>query len=197
MIMRLRLRWILWSALLLMLALPAARVQAHGGGTPQLTNADAGPYWVSVWTQPEPLRAGEVHVTVAVSEPGDTSASRREAGAPVLGADVQVEFSRAESSSDEAAGQPIVVYATHENAANKLLYEADLTLPTSGEWQVRVTVEGPAGQGSASFGAIVRAEQDSNWTWALVLGPAAIAAVWIWQRFRVDSIDSVSTDVEE
>jgi hypothetical protein len=180
-----------------MLALPTARVQAHGGGTPQLTNADAGPYWVSVWTQPEPLRAGEVHVTVAVSEPGETNTSGREAGAPVLGADVQVEFSRTASSSEKAPGQPIFVYATHESAANKLLYEADLTLPTSGEWQVRVTVEGPAGQGSANFRATVRAEQSSNWTWVLVLGPAAIAAVWIWQRFRVDSIDSDSTDIEE
>ena len=43
--------------------------QAHGTGTPQLLNAPSGPYLLSVWTDPDPLRADEAHVVVAVLEP--------------------------------------------------------------------------------------------------------------------------------
>ena len=42
---------------------------AHGTGTPQLLNAPAGPYLLSVWTDPDPLRTDEAHVVVAVVEP--------------------------------------------------------------------------------------------------------------------------------
>ena len=48
---------------------PGSSLLAHGGGTSQLSNAEAGPYRVFAWTTPEPWRAGEVHVTVAVTLP--------------------------------------------------------------------------------------------------------------------------------
>ena len=44
-------------------------VVAHGTGAPQVINADSGPYLVSVWTEPDPARVGELHVTVGVAEP--------------------------------------------------------------------------------------------------------------------------------
>ena len=44
-------------------------VHAHGTGTPQLLNAPTGPYLLSVWTDPDPLRVDEAHVVVAVVEP--------------------------------------------------------------------------------------------------------------------------------
>ena len=47
-------RCLVTAVFLLMLAF--TWVWAHGGGEPQLTNAVAGPYRVSVWTQPEPMR---------------------------------------------------------------------------------------------------------------------------------------------
>ncbi|MEZ4620844.1 MAG: hypothetical protein R2867_35780 [Caldilineaceae bacterium] len=40
---------------------------AHGGGTPRLTDVAAGPYRVFTWTQPEPLRVGEVHLTIGLT----------------------------------------------------------------------------------------------------------------------------------
>ena len=70
-------------------------VEGHGGGTPRLVNEPDGPYWLSVWTSPDPARAEEpLHVTVGVTEPG----SGREAGPPVLGAEVSVTLARADES---------------------------------------------------------------------------------------------------
>jgi hypothetical protein len=126
----------------LALIMPLDLAQAHGGGTPQLTNAEAGPYRVSVWTQPDPIRVGELHVTVAVSEPS----GQRNAGDLVLDATVRVQV--------EPVGQDeesLVAFATRENAVNKLFYEADLDLPVEGQWRVVTWVEGPAGAGGVSF----------------------------------------------
>ena len=47
----------------------AARLAAHGMGKPQVLNEPAGPYLVSVWTDPDPLRADETHVVVGVTDP--------------------------------------------------------------------------------------------------------------------------------
>ena len=95
--------------------------QAHGGGVPRLTNAEVGPYWVSVWTQPDPLRAGEVHFTVAVSEPG---LNGREVGAPILDATLELWLIPLNDKQ-----QQMNVWATHDEAVNKLFYEADIEVP--------------------------------------------------------------------
>jgi hypothetical protein len=135
-----------WFGLALILLFAPGSTQAHGGGLPQLINAEAGPYWVSVWTQPDPIRAGDFHVTVAVSEAPKPGASTREAGELVLDATVLVQ---AESVSQ--VGESLVAPATRNNAVNKLFYEADLTLPTEGEWRVDIHVNGASGAGNAGF----------------------------------------------
>jgi hypothetical protein len=153
---------------------------AHGGGTPRLTNVDAGPYWVSVWTQPDPLRVGQAHITVAVSEPTDTGSARREAGLPVLDANVEVQVKPLDH-----AGETLAVQATHEGASNKLFFEADVDLPEKGRWQVIVAVNGPEGAGSASFEAQVSSPSAFNWNWIGGLGLGALAGVWVVNKFRV------------
>lgn len=130
------------SVLIAALLLPAGSA-AHGGGTPRLINEPVGPYWLSVWTAPEPPRTGEpLHLTIGLSEPG----TGREAGAPVLGAAVQL---RLVLPGSEAT--PVTVNASNEKATNRLFYEADVTLPQAGTWETMVTASGPAGEGSASF----------------------------------------------
>src|SRR5512133_2858159 len=52
-----------------MIALTAAPVLANGG-TVQLSNVRAGPYLVSVFTNPNPIRVGSVDVSVLVQQPG-------------------------------------------------------------------------------------------------------------------------------
>ncbi len=154
------LTWLLWALVLLF---GARSVQAHGGGTPQLVNAQAGPYWVSVWTDPDPIRMGDFHVTVAVSEAPEPEASTREAGDLVLDATVLV---RAEPVSQN--GETLVAPATRDNAVNKLFYEADLTLPAKGQWRVDVQVNGAAGAGNAGFD--IEASSPSNFNTLLGLG---------------------------
>ncbi len=50
-----------------LLLLTPTFVLAHGGGTPQLTNAAVGPYLLSAWTNPDPAIVGELHITVALA----------------------------------------------------------------------------------------------------------------------------------
>jgi hypothetical protein len=49
------------------------------------------------------------------------------------------------------AGEQLVAPATRDNSVNKLFYEADLTLPAEGRWQVDIQVSGAAGAGNATF----------------------------------------------
>jgi hypothetical protein len=124
------------------LARPA---QAHGGGTLQLANAAAGPYRVSAWTEPEPPRAGTLHLSMAVSAPRP-GAAEAEAGDVVLDAAVRVQVQPL-----DGAGQTLTAQASRQDSANKFLYEADMELPAAGRWRVEVQVEGPAGAGVAGF----------------------------------------------
>lgn len=163
----------------LVLVLTTATAWAHGGGTPRLTNVEVGPYWVSVWTQPDPLRVGEAHITVAVSEPSASTSARREAGSPVLDATVDVAFKPLDH-----VGETLTTRATREGAVNKLLYEADLNLPEVGHWQVIITVQGPQGSGSADFEVEVAPPSAFSWTWIGALGLAGLAAVWAAQRLQ-------------
>jgi hypothetical protein len=162
-------------ALLTAIAVPAAR--AHGGGTPQLTNEDIGPYWISVWTAPDPPREGQLHVTVAVAEPGAGDA--QQAGAPVLGATVDLTLTpRSGGLADVSAT------ATNEQSANKLFYEADVVVPAAGDWLVTVDVQGEVGTGQASFNLALEPAQDSNWLLLSGGGLLAVMAFFFYYTIR-------------
>ncbi len=170
-------RLLIFLALIFTYATRAA--WAHGGGTPRLVNAQAGPYRVSVWTQPDPLRVDEAHFTVAVTEAPALDAATEAGGAPVLDAMVELQIKPISGS-----GKQLVLLATHEAAVNKLFYEADVELPAEGQWQVVISVEGPAGSGQADFVAEVLPSTTYNW-WILVGGSVLgfIAAGWVVLKF--------------
>lgn len=88
------------------------------GDTPELS--------VTVFTAPAPLPVGPADISVLLQ--------KRETSEPVLDAEVSI-FMRA-----VASGSEIRVRATHEQAQNKLLYAAPLTLSESGKWQIRVNI---------------------------------------------------------
>lgn len=165
----------------LFLILAFTWVWAHGGGAPQLVNAVAGPYRVSVWTQPEPMRVGHGHFSVAVSKPAGSSASQNEAGAPVLDATVKLQL-----ASLEGDPQMPVALASRGQAANKLFYEADIELPTAGAWQVTVVVEGAHASSETFFQIEVRPPASVNWVLWAGLVPVLIAAVglslWFYRK---------------
>ena len=123
--------------LLLTVALLPAPLLAHGGlGIQHLNNVPAGPFRVYVWSDPEPPLVGEYHVTIALTEniEGDTTGL---AGGPVLDAYVTVELIHLESGSTFSA------QATHDDALNKLFYEASFEPGKQGNWSVQVRIAPP------------------------------------------------------
>jgi hypothetical protein len=140
------------------------------GGTPQLTKAQAGPYMVSVWTQPEPPRVGLLHISVAVMRPPT--------GEPVLDATV-----RLTAQSLDQPGARLVAHATREQGNSKLFYDTTLALPTPGRWRFTVQVQGAAGEGSAAFTLTAMPPASLPW---LFLGLAGIAVgfavMWLLRR---------------
>ncbi len=101
-------------------------VAAHHGGVVQLMEK-AGPFIITVFTEPAPLRAGPVEITVLVQ---DAQSER-----PVLDAEVTVLVLERESD-----GPSTRIEATRQNATNKLMYAAPVHLPAAGPWELQVTV---------------------------------------------------------
>lgn len=165
--------------LALTLTLVARPAQAHGGGTPQLAIVEAGPYRVSAWTQPDPVRVGQLHVTVAVFEAPAPGAREGETGPLVLDAQVQVKLEPLDH-----AGETLTAQATRSNALNKLFYETDLELPSQGQWHAVIDVQGPAGAGSADFQIQAlppsRFGSLGTFVWAVLGGLGLLLAVVVW-----------------
>lgn len=141
---------------------------AHGGGFTQVSAAPVGPYRVTVWTAPQPIRAETLlHVTVAVAD---------ESQQPVLDATVLVQLYAA--GADDAL---ISLEATTAQSTNKLFYEVDFLPPQTGLHQIEVAVSGPEGQGTVTFD--VEVEPPSNNTW-LLIALAALILVAAATRFK-------------
>lgn len=146
-------------------------VLAHGGGTPQLTSEPVGPYLLSAWTNPNPATVGVVHLTAALADAST--------GAAV--ADPMVQVSAVPSSGDGAA---VAAEATHDGAEIPVFYEADLHLPSPGDWRLTVAVDGAQGEGTATFTLPVRPAGPNR----LLLGLAGVGVVVVagvgWMRLR-------------
>jgi hypothetical protein len=139
--------WLLSLIAALGVVLP---VGAHGGGKQQLARVTVGPYWVYVWTSPEPWRVGEAHTTVAVTK---LLAAGQET--PATGIEVFATYAH--------NGQSERVAAVEQMGAQAGFYEADGPVATAGEWQVTVEVAGAEGSGEVSFTETVQAANELNW----------------------------------
>ena len=149
---------------------------AHGGGTSQLANAEAGPYRVFAWTTPEPWRAGEVHVTISVTLPPpagtviDDNQLSNMLDEPVSDAVVTVSLIPVDGTS-----APIGISAVRQDLLGGAYFEADTELPGAGNWQVFIDVGGPLGEGRVDFMVTVLPAQRVNWLW---LGLGAECPDW-------------------
>lgn len=151
----------------------AGQAAAHGGGTLQLRGVAAGPYSLTIWTSPEPVRTGEIHVTVGV---GGVE------GTPILDADVEVEITALRDLGTSLSGA-----ATREQSPNKFLYEADFELTETGLYLVIVTVNGVQGHGSAGFELKVQPiEAFDRLGLGLVAGCVAVLVAWVVFRRRAN-----------
>ena len=173
-----------------LLFISSSAVVAHGGGTPQLTDAEAGPYRIFAWTEPEPWRAGEVHLSVMVTlapAPGteeDKRAAANRLDKPVNDAEVVVTFAPVDVP-DGAMTLPAELQALGGNIS----YEIDTELPTAGTWQVAIAVDGEEGVGDAAFEVRVLPPRTVN-VW-ITVGGALLAIVVLgivgMQRHRKQS----------
>ncbi|MBW7881535.1 MAG: hypothetical protein H3C34_02660 [Caldilineaceae bacterium] len=160
--------------LLVLLAMPAS-LWAHGGGTPQLTDVTAGPYRLFAWTNPEPWRVGEVHLTVAVTLP-----TAEGSAVPVSDAQVQVTLQPLAGQQAET----LILAGREQGGAGAGFYEADADLPAAGPWEVEIQVSGPDGSGDARFTIEAQTATTLNWTsiGAIVLVASVILALVATRR---------------
>ena len=105
-----------------------AGVLLADGGAVQFRGT-AGAFEITMFSSPTPVRIGTADLSVLVKKTaGD---------APVLDADVTLHLVKA------ADGKIIEVTAhpTHNQATNKLLYAANMRIPSNGSWRVDVLVK--------------------------------------------------------
>ena len=107
------------------------------GGLVRVSQA-AGPFTVTVFTAPTPLRAGAIDLSVLVQE--------THGGDVIPDADVSVVLRTRDDPAREVRAP-----ALHEQATNKLLYAALLDLPAAGAWQVEVNVARAGATASLAF----------------------------------------------
>lgn len=160
----------------------AAPLSAHGGGVPRLTDEVAGPYRLFAWTQPEPLRVGDIHLSLAVvkgERSGDQATSLDE---PITDATVKITLQPL-----TPANEPLQIVAVPQQQLGSYYYEADATLPTAGDWRFTIEVSGALGVGSASFVGQVAAARQLNWTLivtAALLLAGLLALIGLWNRLQ-------------
>lgn len=124
-----------------LLAVPG--VMLANGGTVRISRQKAGPFLVSVYTEPTPLRTGAIDVSVLLQ---DTASE-----ATVLDADVTVS---AEPVAHDGVGGTF--RATRAQATNKLFKAAEFAIQGAGLWRFTVTATSGAGTGTVTFEAAVR-----------------------------------------
>lgn len=160
--------------ILLLLSVGIGQAAAHGIGTPVKINVPAAPYLLSIWTDPDPLRVDETHVTVAVMKP--------ETRAPIVGG-VQV-LVQLYAPSDPTVSQTAVALA--DNSVNRLLYTAIFDdLPEPGQWQGVISVVGPNGPGEdIPFTIEISPPEPVNWLRWGIIGLVILVFGWFMRAAR-------------
>ena len=125
------------AVLAIVAGLLLSRSASANGGTVQVSRELAGPFEVTVWTDPSPIRVGTVDVSVMVELPG---------GRVLQDARVSV---TAWPMRD--VGGAATYEATHDLATNKLFYAAHVPIPRAGPWEIKVMIVELSGEGDVSF----------------------------------------------
>lgn len=160
----------LLAALLAVLLAFAAGARANGGQV-RIAAERVGPYEVTVFTSPVPLRAGELDVSVLLQRPGS----------PEI-----VEDARIAVVVTTAGGETVGRFpATHEQATNKLYYAAKFPLKQPGHYRITVEISGPGGGGTVGFETAVEPAGDQAWwrSWWLWSTLALLQLALIWWLF--------------
>jgi hypothetical protein len=165
-------------------SLTGAPIYAHGGGTPRLTNVPVGPYHLYAWSDPDPWRVGQVHLSLAVTIPNpDKSSSQVEL--PVTDVDITVTYTPMINNVVDTTATPIVVKAVNQEFLNNFYYDADPMLNREGEWQINIEVNGTEGSGSTQLTMETLPARTLDWTLVVIAGVIlvlTIVLIALWSR---------------
>src|SRR5215470_675270 len=103
-----------------------AGFEAHADGGVVQFEKSAGPFAITVFTTPSPLRAGPVDLSLMIQS--------RDSQQPVLDCHALVQLHK-------EGAMRIRSEATHEAAQNKLLYAAQVQVSESGLWELEVAIK--------------------------------------------------------
>jgi hypothetical protein len=121
------------SSLSLICALLCPATVFADGGTVQFRQK-TGPFWISLFTTPAPLRPGRVDLSILL----ESEATHQ----PLLDAVVHLVIAKDDRT--------INLDATRAQATNKLLYASQADIPSAGRWNVKVVVDRNGQQGTAA-----------------------------------------------
>jgi hypothetical protein len=127
------------ALLLLLLPLPLRA----DGGTLRVANVPMGAYRINVFTDPTPIPPDSVDVSILATFERGRGIAR--------GLDVVVTALRTDGT-----GSPMTHPATREQADDPRYYAAKFALGSEGEWEIRVRVQGPEGEGEVVFQVTAR-----------------------------------------
>jgi hypothetical protein len=139
------------------------------GGTVRLRH-EASDLVITVFTSPSPLSVGPVDISVLLQN--------REGLEPVLDAKVSLAL-RTDDSGIELQARP-----TREQARNKLLYAAPVTLSKPGKWHIVVTVlrNGKKTDTAGILEAAAAPDKASSYTGYIAFPPVMIGLFMVRQR---------------
>ncbi|HEX4164544.1 MAG TPA: FixH family protein [Bryobacteraceae bacterium] len=150
----------------------AALLLADGGTL--LLRKPAGPFTIGVFSSTDTLRVGPVDLSVMVQNTRDQSS--------VPDADVKLHL----TSSTRGGISEVFAPATHAKATNKLLYAANINLPSAGAWKLVVDVQAKPGNAEIAGEITVLPPQSrlaANWPYFAVVPLLAILfAINQWLR---------------
>lgn len=130
----------------------------------------AGPFIVSLFTQPESLGVGQDDLSAMVEE--------RKSGKVLLNADVVITLIPANGQ-----GKSIVAYLSHAHATNRLLQDTVVQLPRAGRWHAVIQVSNAGHTASATTELTVgdySARRGTVWVFALL--PVFAIALFAWTQ---------------
>ncbi len=114
------------AAVMSILFIATAWFEAHADGGAVQFEKSAGPFVITVFTTPSPLRAGPVDISLMIQS--------RENQQPVLDCHALVQLHKEGAMSIRSE-------ATHEAAQNKLLYAAQVKVPEPGPWELEAAIK--------------------------------------------------------